>query len=54
MITGTPEGANGSVYLLLVDVGVSPPAPVIAARYVDTLVKTPDGWRFKMRHLTGP
>src|SRR5206468_614721 len=42
-ITGTPEGARGSVYLLLVDVGMRPPAIVIAASYIDTLVKSPDG-----------
>lgn len=53
VIAPTPEGANGSVYLLLVDVAAKPPAIVLAASYVDTLVKTPDGWRFKKRHVTG-
>jgi hypothetical protein len=53
-ITGTPEGASGSVYLLLVDVAARPPALVTAASYQDTLVKTADGWRFKKRHVTGP
>ncbi len=49
LITGTPEGANGSVYLLLVNVGVRPPAIGAAAKYEDQLVKTPQGWRFKKR-----
>ena len=49
LITGTPEGANGSVYLLLVNVGVRPPAISAAAKYEDELVKTPQGWRFKKR-----
>jgi len=48
-ITGTPEGANGSVYLLLVDVSVRPPVIRTAAKYEDQLVKTPQGWRFKKR-----
>lgn len=51
MITGTPEGAKGSVYLLLVDVGVRPPALSVAGQYEDTLVKTPQGWRFKSRRV---
>ena len=48
-IHGTPEGASGSVYLLLVDVSVRPPAIATAAKYEDQLVKTPQGWRFKKR-----
>jgi SnoaL-like domain len=48
-ITGTPEGANGAVYLLLVDISVKPPAITTAAKYEDQLVKTPQGWRFKKR-----
>src|SRR5215831_5590701 len=49
LITPTAEGANGSVYLLLVDVSQRPPAIVAAAMYDDQLVKTPQGWRFKKR-----
>jgi hypothetical protein len=49
MITGTPEGANGAVYLMLLDVGVNPPVVSRAAKYEDTLVKTANGWRFKKR-----
>jgi hypothetical protein len=52
-ITGTPEGANGSVYLLLVDVSVRPPVIATAAKYEDQLVKTPQGWRFKKRVTKG-
>ncbi len=52
-ITPTPEGASGSVYLLLVDVGVRPPAIQAAAKYEDQLVKTADGWRFKKRVTKG-
>jgi hypothetical protein len=52
-ITPTPEGAAGSVYLLLVDVGVRPPAIAAAAKYEDQLVKTPQGWRFKKRATKG-
>src|SRR5579871_3961440 len=48
-ITPNAEGAAGSVYLLLVDVGVRPPAIQAAAKYEDQLVKTADGWRFKKR-----
>jgi hypothetical protein len=48
-ITGSPEGANGAVYLLLVDISVKPPAITTAAKYEDQLVKTPQGWRFKKR-----
>ena len=43
-ITGTPEGANGSVYLLLVNVSVRPPVIAQAATYQDQLVKTAHGW----------
>jgi hypothetical protein len=49
VITGTPEGANGAVYLMLLDVGVNPPVVTRAAKYEDTLVKTANGWRFKKR-----
>jgi hypothetical protein len=48
-ITSTPGGVKGAVYLLLVDVGKQPPVILGAAKYDDTLVKTPKGWRFKKR-----
>ena len=49
LINSAPEGASGSVYLLLVDVSVRPPVIAAAAKYDDQLVKTPQGWRFKKR-----
>jgi hypothetical protein len=49
MITSTPEGVKGAVYLLIVDVGKQPPVILSAAKYDDTLVKTRKGWRFKKR-----
>jgi SnoaL-like domain len=49
LITGTPEGASGSVYLLLFDTSVKPAVVATSGRYQDTLVKTSQGWRFKKR-----
>lgn len=49
VITGTPEGASGSVYLMFLNVGVDPPVVTGAGKYEDTLVRTPQGWRFKKR-----
>jgi hypothetical protein len=53
MIMPAPGGASGSVYLLLVDAGGEGKPPTIrtAATYVDDLVKTSDGWRFKKRTI---
>jgi hypothetical protein len=48
-IVGTPEGANGSVYLMLVDVSTKPVSIITTGTYTDTLVKTAEGWRFKTR-----
>jgi hypothetical protein len=48
-ILATPEGASGSVYLMLVDVSTKPPSIIGTAMYADVLVKTKDGWRFKQR-----
>jgi hypothetical protein len=52
VITPSPEGASGKVYLLLVDVGAKPPTNSSAARYEDRLVKTTGGWRFKKRQTS--
>ena len=49
LIQKTPDGAKGSVYLSLLDVGVKPPAISTTGMYEDLLVKTPQGWRFKRR-----
>jgi hypothetical protein len=48
VITPTPEGAKGSVYLLFNARSI--PAMILeTAIYDDTLIKTPQGWRFKKR-----
>jgi hypothetical protein len=49
VITQTPEGANGSCYLLLFNVRNVPATITETAIYQDTLVKTPQGWRFNKR-----
>lgn len=51
VITPSSTGANGSVYLLLMNTGARPPVPAASYIYEDTLVKTPAGWRFKTRVL---
>ena len=54
VITPTPEGADGSCFLLLVSVGnrEDPPKLLATMTYHDKLVKTKDGWRFKKRTFT--
>ena len=49
VVTPTPEGANGSCYLLLFNVRNNPATITETAIYQDTLVKTPQGWRFSKR-----
>jgi hypothetical protein len=49
LIMPTPQGANGSVYLFLLDVTTRPPSIGATIKYEDELVKTPQGWRFKKR-----
>lgn len=49
VITPSPEGAKGQVYLMFVDVGTKPPSISGAGKYEDVIVKTPQGWRFKKR-----
>lgn len=49
LITPTAEGANGVVLNLFVDVAQSPAVITRVSQYTDTLVKTPQGWRFKTR-----
>ena len=53
MITPSPTGASGQVYLVLVDFAVKPATIVTSASYSDELVKTPQGWRFKKRATKG-
>ncbi|MBL0170048.1 MAG: nuclear transport factor 2 family protein [Gemmatimonadaceae bacterium] len=53
MITPTPTGASGQVYLVLVDFSTKPPSILTSASYTDELVKTDQGWRFKKRTTKG-
>jgi hypothetical protein len=53
MITPSASGANGQVYLVLVDYATKPPSIFTSATYADELVKTPQGWRFKKRATKG-
>jgi len=49
VITPTADGAKGSCYLLLFNARAIPATITETAIYDDTLVKTPDGWKFKKR-----
>ena len=49
VITPTPEGATGVVLNMFVDVAATPAVVTRVSQYTDTLVKTPQGWRFKTR-----
>jgi len=51
VITPTADGAKGSCYLILMDVTTK--AVVTTGIYMDSLVKTPAGWRFKERAVKG-
>jgi hypothetical protein len=47
--TPTADGAKGSCYLILLNVGIRPATIVTTGVYEDVLVRTPQGWRFKSR-----
>jgi hypothetical protein len=49
LITPTPEGAKGSVYVLTFNVTAQPPFVSGSGVYEDWLVKTKEGWKFKTR-----
>ena len=49
LITPTADGAAGLVLNLFVDVAQSPAVITRVSQYTDTLVKTPQGWRFMTR-----
>lgn len=49
VVTRTPEGAKGSCYLLLYSARTTPDSWVEISIYDDTLVKTPQGWKFEKR-----
>lgn len=49
IVEPTAEGAKGSVYVMQIDITTKPPSISTYSRYDDSLVKTPQGWRFKIR-----
>ncbi len=51
VLTKTPEGAKGSVYLIMYTAKTTPDSYVELGIYDDTLVKTAQGWKFKKRVL---
>src|SRR5262245_16783726 len=53
MITPSPTGATGQVYLVLVDYSTKPPSIFTSASCSDELVKTPQAWRLKKRATKG-
>ena len=52
MIDPSPEGANASAYLLMINSPTTGQSDHgLSAIYHDSLVKTPDGWKYKVRTL---
>ena len=51
ILTPSANGVRGSIYMMLLDVGTRPPAPVNSYLYDDVLMKTAAGWRFQSRVL---
>lgn len=50
VIHPAPEGATGTVYLMVVDVEEGQPSSIYIGRhYKDLYVRTPGGWRIKRR-----
>ena len=49
VITPTAEGATGVVDMLMIGLGGDPNKIEYDGHYVDTYVRTPQGWRFKQR-----
>jgi hypothetical protein len=49
VITPTAEGATGVVDMLMIGLGGDPNKIEYDGHYVDTYVRTPQGWRFKER-----
>jgi len=54
VIEKSAEGASGLTYAMQIDIGVGGKASQIlnGARYLDTYVKTADGWRIKKREVS--
>ena len=53
LIEPSPEGARGKVYLLVIDIsqGNKPTSVNMGGHYEDVYVKTPAGWRIKIRNF---
>ena len=49
VIEATPEGAKGTVDMLMIGLGGDPNKIQYDGHYEDVYVKTPQGWRFKQR-----
>jgi hypothetical protein len=49
VIEATPDGAKGTVDMLMIGLGGDPNKIEYDGYYEDTYVKTPQGWRFKQR-----
>jgi hypothetical protein len=55
VITPSPEGATGKVYLIAIGLDGDPNKVEAQGHYEDVYVKTPRGWRFKSRlHVLAP
>jgi hypothetical protein len=54
LIDPAPEGARGKVYLLVLDIARDgkPTSVNMGGHYEDVYVRTPDGWRIKVRHFS--
>ena len=49
VLTPTAEGAEGRAYWIMLDVSTAVPTEVASGHYDDVFVKTPAGWRIKVR-----
>jgi hypothetical protein len=52
VIEPSAEGATGKAYLALPGLGAQGGGMRVAGLYEDTMVRTPDGWKFKLRVYT--
>jgi hypothetical protein len=52
LVSPTAEGATVTLYLNELNVMVRPPTWTGTGIYYDTLVRTPNGWRFRQRIMT--
>ena len=50
-VAATADGASGTCYLFLWNVGTRPASLIVTGTYHDELVRTADGWRFKSRRV---